>query len=567
MKTNIYDIPYVNFPNPISRRDNFLLLDGKWNFTFSPSLQIPDAFDKCIIVPYSYETEASGIGDQSIHESFWYHREFMYEPNGSTLLHFLAVDYQCNVYVNRKFVGQHKGGFTSFYFDISEFIKCGLNEIHVRVSDSLNRSQIRGKQRARENSYECWYVQTSGIWKSVFLESAGTKYVTEAKIQANAEGEVDLKILLSDLTDVEIVVRDQNGRVVFQTMEKKVKHITKQFNIEEPIIWAIDNPVLYYVTVTTHSERKDVFHTYFGCRTITTNGGKLYINGQKAYLKLILNQGYHPQSGLSTFSKKQLVDDFFLIKEMGFNGCRIHQKIEDPLFYYLCDLYGLYLWSELPSAYHFDESMKQEVTDTLQDFVLQNYQSPSIITYVLFNESWGISGVNVNKEIQNFVTSLKPQVIELDQTRLIITNDGWFQTSNTDLASLHEYEGNHEKFASEYANKEYVLGEKIINGHGKAFAEGHRYQGQPILISEFGGISMQQQDGWGYGDKAEDIDSLISRFKQMINVVESLDYLSGYCYTQLTDVEQETNGLLYASRTPKFDLKTIKQIIESGSQL
>ena len=275
---------------------------------------------------------------------------------------------------------------------------------------------------------------------------------------------------------------------------------------------------------------------------------------------MILNQGYYFKKGV-TPEKDDVILDLSLIEKIGFNGIRIHQKQEVNLFYYIADNLGIYLWSEIPSCYEYSENMKEEVENEIPQIIEKNFNSPSIITYVIFNESWGIPEINTNEECQAFVNKIGAEVKKYDSTRLVILNDGWFQLTGTDILSLHEYEQNPTALANEYIDQENVLKDKIINHYGKAFASGNKYQGQPIILSEFGGASLKTSDGWGYGEKMQNISDYKKQLENIFAAVRKLDYLSGYCYTQLTDVEQETNGLFYADRQAKLPLEEMRKII------
>ena len=209
--------------------------------------------------------------------------------------------------------------------------------------------------------------------------------------------------------------------------------------------------------------------------------------------------------------------------------------------------------------------MKSEINRDLFLIIDQYYNCPSIITYVIFNESWGIPRIKFDVEMQEYVSNLKDKVKQYDNTRLAITNDGWHNLSNTDVLSLHEYQQDAKEFYNAYADKDLVINTNIINCYGKAFAENHSYDNQPIIISEFGGIAICQQDGWGYGDKADNILILRERMKQLFESIYKLDYISGFCYTQLSDVYQETNGLVYENRSTKLSPEEVRFIVCGGN--
>ncbi len=554
MTFNLASFPYSDYPNPRIRREHYQLLNGIWEFAFLREMVIPQTFDRIIRVPFTYETEYSLIGDREAHEYVGYRRVFSVD-GGNYLLHFEGIDYEARIYLDGKDVASHKGAYLSF--QIPCCLTKGEHELVVLVHDTFSKAQMRGKQRTRNENYECWYTQFTGIFKDVYLEKVGKRYVTSIEVSGDKDGRWTYDIGLSEAGPANLILSYKgktirqlhlNGKSRYQgsVVEKKVE------------CYSSEHPVLYDVRVDLDGE--DSVATYFGFRTIDAKGGRLYLNDEELYLKMILNQGYYEKKGV-TPEKEDVVKDLQLISEIGFNGIRIHQKQECHLFYYLCDVIGIYLWSEIPSCYEYSDAMKKEIEHSLPGIIRQNYNSPSVLAYVLFNESWGIPQINQNAECQEFVREIGKRTKELDQTRLAILNDGWFQLTESDILSLHEYEQNSEALKKEYQEKEAVLSEKIINHYGKAFAENNRYVGQPIVLSEFGGASLATSDGWGYGKKRPDVEDYTHQLKAMFSAVRSLPYLSGYCYTQLTDVEQETNGLFRMDRTPKIPLKTMREII------
>ncbi|MGN1040668.1 MAG: glycoside hydrolase family 2 TIM barrel-domain containing protein, partial [Candidatus Fimimonas sp.] len=279
------------------------------------------------------------------------------------------------------------------------------------------------------------------------------------------------------------------------------------------------------------------------------------------YLKMVLEQGYWENTGLTAPSAEALWEEAELIKSLGFNGVRMHQKAESALFYYFCDLLGLYVWGEIPSNYEYSDEAKAEMLRDCPLIVKQLAPHPSVIAWVIFNESWGIPHVKNDAGTHRYVQNVCDAVKQADGQRLVISNDGWHQLES-DLLTLHEYNQNAAAFAADYANKDAVVGNKlVINTFGYAFAEGFGYKNQPVLISEFGGIAINEDDGWGYGDKAANKEEFCKRLAEIFATIHGLDYLAGYCYTQITDVQQETNGLCYANRTPKVDVAKIRRII------
>lgn len=556
------DVKYFSYPNPQFRRENYTLLDGECDFLIY-SNEDNSLFKKTkILIPYAYETPKSGVNDETMYEHVAYYMDFNIEKLSNYILHFQAVDYECDVYINSQFVGNHIGGFTSFNFDVSKYLVLGKNTLVVDVKDSFSKEQLRGKQREVKESHECWYVQTTGIYKSLYLEECGTNHIEKAYFSGDKNGKVDYKIIATSKDDLTVNISYKGQLVKSFTLSGSLKY-EGSLVLDEYVLWKENEGNLYDVELVLAGEREDKVSTYFGFRTIEAKGTEIYINDEKVFLRLVLNQGYYENQGL-TLNKDNILEDFNLMREFGFNGCRIHQKVEDPLLYYLADYYGFYLWSELPSCYEYSDRMKSEIDRDLFRIIDQYYNCPSIITYVIFNESWGIPKIRYDVETQEYVISVKDKVKAYDPTRLAIANDGWHNLSNTDILSLHEYQQNAEEFSKAYANKELVINENIINCYGKAFAENQSYGGQPIIITEFGGIAISQQEGWGYGDKANDLSILKERMQKLFDAIYGLDYICGFCYTQLSDVYQETNGLVYENRQCKLPPEEVKKIVYRG---
>lgn len=515
---------------------------------------------KQITVPFSYETKASGIGNESHATKIRYSRSFEVKKlDCSILLHFAGVDYRCEVWINGIYAGGHVGCYTAFCLDITNQVKLGENEVVVVVYDSLSKAQLRGKQRAREEFYECWYVQTTGIWKDVWLEYAGKSYIEALEITPHNDGVIDFSIqTCKPNQEVEVIV-SLNGEIVSTVKGCSNNCIaTPTVTIPEPILWSVENPCLYSVKLISED---DIVHSYFGLREVKTDDGIVNINGDDVYLRMVLEQGYWVETGLTAPSPEALWKEVELIKSLGFNGVRMHQKVESTLFYYFCDLLGLYVWGELPSNYEYSDEAKAEMRRDCPLIIKQLRPHPSIIAWVVFNESWGIPHVKNDGNTHRYVKEICDIVRTVGGQRLVISNDGWHQLDG-DLLTLHEYNQDAKDFAVKYKRKEEVVGNKlIINTFGFAYAEGYHYNGQPVLISEFGGIAINEADGWGYGDKAENKDGFCKRLAELFDTIYGLDYLAGYCYTQITDVQQEVNGLCYADRTPKVAPEIIRNII------
>ncbi|MDE6129271.1 MAG: glycoside hydrolase family 2, partial [Lachnospiraceae bacterium] len=298
----------------------------------------------------------------------------------------------------------------------------------------------------------------------------------------------------------------------------------------------------------------------FGLREFTVKNGKVLLNGGPFYSKLILDQGYWKESGMTPPSEQAIIDDIQLAGNMGFNGVRKHQKNEDERFYYYADIMGFVVWCELPSNHWFSDDAIKNISAEWLDIVTQNYNHPSLVTWVLFNESWGVRGIASNSRQQNFAEGLYHMTKSMDAMRPVISNDGW-QHTKSDILTIHHYEQNSGQLMHLYDSMEKLTGGYCGNSLLLPFAESFQYEGQPIIFTEFGGTHYAQDEGWGYGASVHTDEEFLERFGSLIKAVEDMD-ISGYCYTQLTDVEQETNGLLTADRKPKVDIEKIRKIVE-----
>ena len=332
--------------------------------------------------------------------------------------------------------------------------------------------------------------------------------------------------------------------------------------VETLRLWSPEHPNLYDLTVRVKKgdEVVDEVFTYFGMRKVSYVKGHVLLNNMPVYQRLILDQGYWPQSLLTPPDGEALKKDVELTKAFGFNGARKHQKIEDPRYYYWCDRLGLLCWGELPSAYEFCMDEMVNMISAMADFIQRDYNHPSIITWVPINESWGVREIYANTQQQAFSQMLYKLCKALDPTRLVSGNDGWEQTW-TDIVALHDYAHKGEHIARHFEDREEV--EATFASWRMSFAEGfERGEDDAFMVTEYGGIAMtikgeqgkmENMETWGYHDKVETEEAFLERYTALTNAIRELPYCRGYCYTQLTDVMQEINGLLLPDRTPKID--------------
>lgn len=576
------------YPRPQFVRDSFLSLNGLWNFRFDPQDEgIPDGWqngftDQKILVPFSYESKAGGIGTTEACRIVWYSREeeFPHRDGSRVLLNFEGADYRIRVWINGIPVGEHEGGYTRFTFDITFALKETANTVVCRIEDSFSTTQSRGKQRWLKDNYDCWYTQTTGIWKDVWAEEVSPTHIDTVHFTPlYDENSVEIEYELSGcqnsqtpeenlefetlITFGDFIVYSGIDKVIRETGSKKISLIHDEIKWKVRY-WCPKSPHLYDVRVRLYKDGKviDEAGSYFGLRKISTDSGRIKLNNMDFYLKMILDQGYWEDTLLTPPDEDALKFDIQKILEYGYNGVRKHQKIEDERFYYWADVMGLLVWCEAPSFYEFHDRSIRSFTAEWSEIVKQYYNHPSIITWVPFNESWGISRILYDKKQQAFTEAIYYLTKSLDQTRPVVSNDGWEHTKS-DIITLHDYAQQGDILLKHWADPEGSLhNHGSFNGERYAFAESFSYEGQPVMISEFGGIAYgKEENGWGYGTTEISEDGYLERLKSLTEAITQLNFVCGYCYTQLTDVEQEQNGHMDMARNDKIEPQKINQII------
>lgn len=582
-------VPRPEYPRPQFVREQWLNLNGEWSFSFDDNDKgeveewFKDKnFPRQINVPYCYQSDLSGIDDKDKHNIVWYQRDFALPESMAgkeIILNFEAVDYKTKVWVNGQFVGEHKGGHIPFSFNITNALKEEKNKITVRVEDNNERIQPIGKQSWKEDNFLCWYTRTTGIWQTVWLEAVEEFHLDRVKMTPDIDkgqldveaytnngdnGYLEIEVYLEDelVTKAGIQIKEGKAKLAIDVSSKR-----RDFRID---YWSPEDPTLYDIKFTLKQEDKvvDEVESYFGMRKISIKDGKILLNNKEYYQKLILDQGYYGDGLLTARSEQDFIDDIKKVKEMGFNGVRKHQKIEDSRFMYWCDKLGLLMWAEMPSAFEFDDRAIDNIVYETKEMIKKHYNHPAVITWALLNESWGINEVHSNEQQQSFADSLYHLTKAMDDTRLILANDGWEHTTS-DILTLHEYTEDTELFNKRYQDKsEAVRGSTSITSMKQNFAQGYQYQEEPIMISEFGGIAFAEsdsddEDDWGYGDRVSNEEDFLNRFEEITKTIINTDYMSGFCYTQLTDVQQEINGLLDEDHNYKFDPQKIRKVLEA----
>lgn len=576
--------PRPEYPQPQFERDAWMNLNGKWDFDFDDhNAGLTESwaaagrhFGRSIIVPFCFESRDSGIGDTSFHPWIWYRREFTIPAawNGKrTLLHFGAVDYRAMVWVNGRFIGRHEGGNVPFTFDITDELKPrAANVLVVRAYDPPTDLYIpRGKQYWKPKSHSIFYTRTSGIWQTVWLEPVSSSYVESVRITPNIDGIASIYAHIHG-SEQGLVFRTTlsfGGAVLAtSTATASEPRVSTAVATSDPHLWSPNSPNLYDVTfeLLKGNDVVDRVKSYLGFRSIATDRHHVTLNDRPIYIKMVLDQGYWPDSILTPPSDDAIQYDIRMTKEMGFNGVRKHQKLEDPRYLYWADKMGLLVSSEMANAQAFDDQYVERFTKEWMAAVERDYNHPSIIIWVPINESWGVPNLHDTRQ-QNHLKELYALTHAFDSTRLVVDNDGWEHTNMTDLFNIHDYARTGDILAEKYKDLG-KPGAGVPDIGRPALAPGYKYNGTPVLLSEFGGIAFippghqVPAESWGYSGVEKTQDSALERLRGLYEGIAKVPGFAGICYTQLTDVEQEINGLMTYDRKPKFPVEKVREINE-----
>lgn len=576
------------YPRPQLRREGWRSLDGPWQFAIDRdgALTHPDdvVFDAVIEVPFAPETQRSGIGDGSFYRAVWYRRAIEVPPVAGRLwLHFGAVDYEARVYVDGVVVGHHEGGYTPFSIDITACV-AGRDRVTIVVraeDDPADLAKPRGKQDWRREPHSIWYPRTTGIWQTVWLEEVPEVHVAElrwtsslerweigleARIGAPPDRQLRLRV---ELRAKDVILADDSYAIVAGEVARRIALSDPGIDdFRNALLWSPESPTLIRARIELADEHGTVFdrvESYTALRSVSVQGGRFVLNGRPYPLRLVLDQGYWPETGLTPPDDEALRRDVELTKAMGFNGARKHQKIEDPRYLHWATKLGLLVWEEMPSAYRFTRRSVERLVRQWTDAVLRDASQPCIVAWVPFNESWGVPNLPDNAAERHYVQALYHLTHTLDPSRPVVGNDGWEHTA-TDIVSIHDYEADPARLAERYRSHDVrptLLARGRTAGRQLVLA-GHEVSDAPLVLSEFGGIALgDPRATWGYA-RENDGAGLAQRYAALLAAITRLELFAGFCYTQLTDTYQEANGLLYADRTPKVPLARLRRATEAG---
>jgi beta-galactosidase/beta-glucuronidase len=603
-----------SYPRPLLQREAWTSLDGPWQFAhddsdaglrerwFDPSSG--DAFDRTIEVPYPPESPASGIAAREFHAVVWYRRTIPHDALGGVdddsrraLVHFGAVDHGAQVWFDGQLVASHVGGQTPFTADVTGALGTATagtatgsapaeHVLVVRAEDDPHAvHRPRGKQDWREKPHAIWYERTTGIWQPVWLEVVPEQHVVDIAwtphlTSGMVSGEITLARAPAHAHTLEVTftLGDEVLAAVTCLASQDVEYVDipvpalRNGQERGRLAWSPEHPTLVDVEVVVRDRKSgqelDRVASYVGLREVSVGGGAFRLNGQPYYTRSVLDQGYRPETHLASRGSDELRAEVELIKAMGFNAVRVHQKAEDPRFLFWADRLGLLVWSETAGAFEFSSDAVALLTAEWMELMRRYRSHPCVVVWVPINESWGVQDIATVPAQQQFAQALVSLTRALDPSRPAVSNEGW-EHVDSDILGLHDYTVDPDRLRNRYLDRSSVL-DVVLTGHGPsgrrpvlndAQAQRFRAGDAPLMLTEFGGISMsEEEDSWGYGQvtSTEEYDDVLTA---LFDALRASTEIVGFCYTQFMDTGQETNGLVFADGTPKLPVEAIFRIV------
>ena len=562
------NIPRSEHPNPQLQRENWINLNGIWEFEIDKSasgvdrkLYEAEKLSREIIVPFCPESKLSGIEDVDFLNSVWYKRSIpINDKSNRIILHIGACDFFTTVYVNAKKVGTHKGGYASFSFDITDYVERGENTLIIHALDD-NRTglQPRGKQSALYHSHDCDYTRTTGIWQTVWLEFVPQTHIKTVKYYPDsANSSLQIKATVQGDATLTATAYYEGREVGSAVVQNNGGNADLTIKLSETHLWEVGCGRLYDL-VLTYGE--DKIQSYFGLRNVQLDGNKFKLNGKTVFQRTVLDQGFYPDGIYTAPTEDAMIRDIQISMDAGFNGARLHEKIFEPRFLYHCDKMGYMVWGE-HANWGLDHTELHALPTFLREWmeaVDRDFNHPAIIGWCPFNETWDINGKKQNDEVIEMVYRYTKAI---DTTRPCIDTSGNFHVM-TDIFDFHDYCQDVAEFKS-YVGKleaENIVYCQISRNH--AIRKRQTYTGGPVFASEYGGIKWDIEgniQSWGYGNAPQTEEEFIERYRGLTETLLNNPRIMGLCYTQLYDVEQEKNGLYTYNRVPKFDMEIFKKI-------
>jgi beta-galactosidase/beta-glucuronidase len=558
-------LPRPEHPLPQMVRAEWLNLNGTWEFaetndTEDTSWLSGKVYPDKIVVPFCRESKLSGLARTGFVKNVWYRRTFQKRADWKSprvRLHIGACDWKTTVWINGQRVGEHTGGSAPFCFDVTEQCKPGSNTIVIHAFDDTRSGlQATGKQAHTQRSEGCVYTRTTGIWQTVWLEGVGSTFLNDVRIEPDLkQSRVILQAELNGLCDgltLKAVALADGKEVASAETPADWRNNRLVLNLSDKRLWSIEDPFLYDLKLVLLRDGQviDSVDSYFGLREVTIRGAAILINGKPMFQRTVLDQGFYRAGIWTAPNDEALRNDIKLSQAAGFNGARLHQKVFEPRFLYWADRLGYIVWSEFPN-WGLDYKKAEcnlPVVNEWVEIVRRDRNHPAVIGWCPFNETPPEAG-----PLQKIVCNVTQAV---DPSRPLIESSGYYHgVPNPDVLDAHDYDQNPASFRAKW-NKVFASDLLAPEHRGASHSNGLI----PFFVSEYGGIGWNISGGWGYGSAPKDLDGFYARFQGLTDAQLDNPHLFGYCYTQLTDVEQEQNGLYTYDRKPKFDVKRLHKI-------
>ena len=582
------DAPRSEYPRPQFQRTEWQCLNGTWTcqLDFGVSgvenrLFDSKGFDTNILVPFCPESPLSGIGHKDFIPAIWYHRTISVPLSWDgqhILLHFAGVDYRTKVYIDGREVFEHFGGAASWAVDISRYVKAGgQHQLVVYAQDDVrSRLQPGGKQSRRLNSYECFYTRVTGIWAPVWMEPVAKNGLKNVRITPDLDNRqfvFEPEFFETDGTAATFSVVVKDGQKV--VAKKTVRAANSSFvalELKAPKTWSPESPFLYdveYTVADANGNIIDCVQAYAGMRKVELRDGVFYLNNAPYYQRLVLDQGYYPDGQWTAPTDEALKQDIVLAKEAGFNGARLHQKVFDQRYFYWADHLGYLTWGESPS-WEMDWTNQVAARNMMAEWeecVARDYNVPCLVAWSPLNETWM---PDVDNQRARLTNDLYRQTRRLDRTRPVVTTSGGYHAGFTDIYAEHTYV---QDPVALYHQLEMKPDGTVYTQFPEHSAP---WKGEAYMIDEFGGIRWVQKMAaqevttadqfWGYGKDPQTLDEYYQRLEEQVNVILAIPHITGFCYTQIVDVELEKNGIYTYDRQRKFDMERIHRIFTKSRE-
>ena len=560
------DIPRPEHPNPQWQRANWRNLNGEWEFDFdfgssgeARGLHQAERLPLRIQVPFCPESELSGIGFKDFMQAVWYRRTVEIgekELQGRVFVRFGAVDYEATLWVNGAEAGRHEGGYTPFGFDITPLLRPGENSLTLRArDDTRNPLTCSGKQSERYESHSCLYTRTTGIWQTAWLEFLPASYIVSAKYRPDPENScLHIYAQVKGRGALQAKAFWEDAPMGEARATVSGESVTLTLPLAESHLWEPGAGGLYDLIL---SFGEDEVRSYFGLRSLRLDGYRFLINEKSVFQRLVLDQGFYPDGIYTAPSDAALERDILLSRAAGFNGARLHMKVFEARFLWHADRLGYICWGEFPNwgGDARDPRLLHKFLPQWSEAMERDYNHPAIVGWCPYNET-------PDDQLASNIAEIYKITKRLDPDRPCIDTSGYVHTGSTDIFCVHNYEQDVRRFSDCFENF----------GEDDAFHD-HKWQVQqypgklPMFVSEYGGIGWDTRDGWGYGNAPKTEEEYKARYKGLTDALLDNPKMFGFCYTQLTDVEQERNGVYTYDRKAKFAPEFFREVNERKAKI